>query len=235
MVRINMDETSVCLIQSPLRGVVIRVVGGRGATRPPRFRANSKQQRTNLNHVAFVTDDAALQAQLPQFIIGCRRTCFPQRGFERLFAASPPLVFLMQGNTSWTTYGHMVQMIRVLGAVCRAARPDAAFAFVFDAANSHLNDAVFVTLHAEGFFPVLVPAKLTWLLQPLDAYVFRLFKEVLRRRFHDRYATVEGEVTVAWFLEVLYEVIEQILQRRRWPKIFAKVGLRDQQLSLIHI
>ena len=98
LVRINMDETCVCLVQSPLRGVVLRAVGGRGARRPPRFRASRNQQRTNLTYVAFVTDCAALQAQLPQFIIGSRRACFPPRGFDELFNASPTSVFLMQGD-----------------------------------------------------------------------------------------------------------------------------------------
>ena len=229
LVRINMDETCVCLVQSPLRGVVLRTVGGRGARRPPRFRASRNQQRTNLTYVAFVTDCAALQAQLPQFIIGSRRACFPQRGFDELFNASPTSVFLMQGETSWTTWVHMVTMIRVVAEVCRRVRPDAAFAFVYDTANSHIHEEVFRELHVQRFFPVIVPAKTTWLLQPLDAYVFRRVKEFLRRCFHDRYGCMEGEVTVAWVLQLLYEAIEKIVQGHRWARIFAKVGLGSAQ------
>jgi len=181
-----MDETSVGLVQTPKCGVVIRCRGAKGR---PRLRATRAQQRTNLTYVAFVSDDADLQKHLPQFIIGSRKSCFTQRDFPRLFDTSPPLVFLIQGDKSWTTSKIMGQMIRVLGACCRGARPDAAFAFSFDAAPTHIYDHVWWQCHAEGLWPLLVPAKVTWLLQPLDAYVFRIFKDTLRRRYHDRYAT----------------------------------------------
>ena len=78
--------------------------------------------------------------------------------------------------------------------------------------------------------PLLVPAKTTSLLQPLDVYVFRSFKELLRRKFHDLYAVHTDEVDVNWFLQVLYEVIEAVIVQRAWPTIFEQVGLGEGQM-----
>ena len=77
-----------------------------------------------------------------------------------------------------------------------------------------------------------LPAKTTSLLQPLDVYVFRSFKELLRRKFHDLYAVHSQDVDVTWFLQVLYEVIETVIQQRAWPSIFELVGLSEGQLRV---
>ena len=67
----------------------------------------------------------------------------------------------------------------------------------------------------------MVPSRTTSLLQPLDVYVFRSFKELLRRKFHDLYAVHTQDVDVTWFLQVLYEDIETVIQQRAWPNIRA--------------
>ena len=61
----------------------------------------------------------------------------------------------------------MVRTVRVLGVVCRTARPDAAFVLVVDMCNVHLADKVFQAMRGEDSWPLLVPEKGTWLLQPL--------------------------------------------------------------------
>ena len=64
---------------------------------------------------------------------------------------------------------------------------------------------------------VHIPAKCTSLLQPLDVYVFRVFKERLRRRFHD----IHGENG-----RLICEILKNILPNapmRGWDAA-AKVG-----------
>ena len=45
----------------------------------------------------------------------------------------------------------------------------------------------------------------------MNVYVFRSFIELLRRRFHDLYAVHIHVVDVTWFLQVLYEVIQDVI------------------------
>ena len=77
-----------------------------------------------------------------------------------------------------------------------------------------------------------IPARTTSLLQPLDVYVFRVFKDQLRRAFHDLHAVAGGPVQVDLILQALYNVIASTIVGRRWPHIFSRVGLSEGQLHV---
>ena len=222
-----MDETSVPLVPQALRGVVMQGWRRRHFARPGRFPSTRAQARTNLTYVAFVSDDDELNRQLPQFVIG-RRTVFLQRDFAQLFESTPDMIFLIRNETGWATAEALGQIFNVIAAFLRELRPDHAYLLVMDCAPQHLEPWLLNRLRAHGIFPMLVPAKLTWLLQPLDVYIFRLFKELLRRRYHDAFALEHGPVSVHFFLPILYQVIAETIQRP-WPGVFVKVGLDAQQ------
>ena len=175
LLRVNMDETSVGLVQKPLKGVVMRI--GRRVRRnvPARMRVSRGLQRTNLTYVAFDSDDADFTKQLPQFIIGDRRS-FQMRNYQTLFDASPQNIVLARGPSGWCTHKILKHILRVLGEVCRAARPGHQVVLCLDTASSHLHAEVLRTFHEENILPLLVPAKTTSLLQPLDVFVFRSFR-----------------------------------------------------------
>ena len=219
-----MDETAIALVQKPTKGVVMPRAW-RGRARRPRLRASLGQQRTNLTYAAFVCDDAELQPMMPQFVIGSNRS-LPQRHYRALFDETPATVFLLRGENAWNTHELLVEMIDVVAAVCRAARPNAVVVFCMDMAFAHLHVNVLRALQRHRFRVLLVPAKATWLLQPLDAWVFRAFKDYLRRRFHDS-AAVHGEfaVSVEWLLPILYDAIQTVICGRDWRHAFERVGL----------
>ena len=222
-----MDETSIALVPKAPRGNLLRFP--RRRRRGGRFQATSTQQRTNLTYAAFITDGPPLQPQLLQFIIGSKTIAFLNRIWRELFDR----IFLQRGDSAWNNTRHMVQMIRVLGVVCRSALPEAVFLLSFDVANAHLGDEVFQAMHAEGFLPLIIPAKCTWLLQPLDVAVFRMFKQFLRRLFYDRCADREGQaLEMGWFLNIVYEVIDAVVLSLDWQDAFASVGMGYEQQRL---
>ena len=155
----------------------MQLQGGRRSARPPRLCATRAQERSRMTYVAFVPDDAYVNERFPRFIIGDQRNIFPTRGFEELFNASPTLIYLIRGPTSWITHELLAQTIRVLGAACRAVRPDSSFLLSFGIARAHLHAEVLQQCHEECFFILLVSENATILLQPLDVYVFRSLKE----------------------------------------------------------
>ena len=55
-------------------------------------------------------------------------------------------------------------------------------------------DEVFQAMRGEDSWPLLVPAKGTWLLQPLGLAVFRLLKQALRRLLHMELHTAKAKI-----------------------------------------
>ena len=225
----NLDETSVGVVQKPTLGVVMKAGKRVRVAVPSRLRVTRGSQRLNLTYVALVSDDPDFTRELPQFIIGDARS-FPIGIFHGLFVQAPTMTFLMRAGSAWCTYSILIRILRLLGHVCRNARPGALVVLCLDTVNSHINLDVLRTFHEENIRPLFVPARTTSLLQPLDVYVFRVFKERLRRQFHDRYAVRSEGVDMQWFLSVLYEVIDEVIVTRPWPHIFQNLGLSDRQL-----
>jgi hypothetical protein len=78
-----------------------------------------------------------------------------------------------------------------------------------------------------------VPGKMTWLLQPLDAYVFAGFKAHLKQQYADPHYTPEttSMPTINW-LRRLWTSIEHKIHNMDWKHAFAKVGLQNQQRDM---
>ena len=227
----NLDETSVCIVQKPLHGVVMKTGRRLRSGAPSRLGVKRSLQRTNITYVALVSDDQAFTAELPQFIIGDARS-FTTANYPRYFQAAPRNVFLLVAPKAWNNWMIMQKIIRVLGLVGRTLRPHSDIIFLLDTANPHINDNVLATAHEEGVRLVLIPARCTSLLQPLDVYVFRLFKEKLRRRFHDLHGDGTHAMNVETLLRALYHAIYWIIMGRDWPLIFEKCGFSRGQMAV---
>ena len=84
-----------------------------------------------------------------------------------------------------------------------------------------------------GIWPVVVPAKMTWLLQPCDTHAFLKLKTRLKivsyPKARARAGASDGSLSVAEFLEALYDAIRVALVERRWEGAFVQDGYgRDQ-------
>jgi hypothetical protein len=228
LVRINMDETAVPVVPPPLKGVVMRRWRNMRFARPGRFQAGRNKNRQYLTYVAFVSDDHDLNRHLPQVVIG-RKTILLQRDFMRLFNLTPDTVYLHRSDSGWNTGPVLREIYILLAKILQEHRPDHAYVLAFDCAACHMHAGLWALLRARGIYPVLVPAKTTWLLQPLDVHCFRYFKERLRRRFYDSFSERPAALTMDWFLPLLYEVILETIQQKPWPQIFRTVGLAALQ------
>ena len=209
LVKINMDETAIPLVPKSFRGVVIQGDASQREAELVRFRAGRNKQRMNITYMAFVTDDAELNRKLPQIVI-MSNASVTQRVFKELHENAPGHFFLVRRVKAWTTGPILVDVIKVLSTILKQERPDHAYILAFDCAASHMGNEVFQALRSHAIFPLLVPAKVTWLLQPLDVFCFRYLKDLLRKHFYDKYANEPPEaLTVRWFMPLLYEAVTQ--------------------------
>jgi hypothetical protein len=64
------------------------------------------------------------------------------------------------------------QVFTIYRREIRAVRPNADIVMVSDVASQHVTREVFMHLNRLNLHTLLVPAGMTWLLQPLDTHVF---------------------------------------------------------------
>ena len=198
---------------------------------PSRLGVKRDLQRTNITYVALISDDENFTAELPQFIIGDRRT-FTTHRYPLYWHGAPRNIYLLKSTKAWNNWFIMKKIIRILALVGRTLRPGCQIILCLDTYSSHINEQVLATAHEEAVRLVLIPARCTSMLQPLDVYVFRVFKERLRRRFHDIHGDATGLVSVESLLTALYDAISSTIVNRAWPEIFDKCGISYRQLAV---
>jgi len=98
-----------------------------------------------------------------------------------------------------------------------------------DACPAHLELSVLQNIARQNIIMIAIPGHLTWLLQPLDVFVFRGFKEQYAHNMHaEKIRQPSGKLPhVAWW-RCLHETIVSQLVRKSWGFTFARLGyLKD--------
>ena len=223
LVRVNMDETMVCLFQEPGKGIVLTKVPQRCRV-PGRLNVSRAVRRTNLTYIAFVSDNPDFQAALPHIVVGNTSTVFRARSFEALWAAAPDNVYLSRGKTSWNNSKLMGTIVRLLATLRDSACPGALILFALDTASCHLDRAVLQQMFAADIFPLIIPKNTTWLLQPLDVFVFVRWKAHLRRLYHNAIVAgmTPGDVAAFFFYQFCMKPLSALLEVRSGSTFFVR-------------
>ena len=230
MLRINLDETSISFFQGNGKGAVAFRKRKQSPSEEPVQSVARSTKRSCLTHIGLVCDRPDLQPRLPQVIIGNEHQ-FQAREMPALMAACPPNVHLIRQKSAWNNADVCKRVIQLLGAALRAyfdplLSKRLQLVLLLDACRVHLSSAIATACLAQGIWPIIVPARLTWLFQPLDTHAFLRYKAYLRTAYQlARIATADGELSMAQFLQVLYETIRKVLQGHRWARAFDENGL----------
>ena len=145
---------------------------------------------------------------------------------------------LIRQKSAWSNIALMKRVVKMLGVALRTYCPVPLVrrwqpVLLMDACRLHLHRSIVATCLAEGIWPILVPAKLTWLLQPCDTDAFQLYKVFLRMAYQRaRLLTADGELTTAQFMLALYDAIRNVLQGHRWAGAFEKNGFGTGQAQV---
>lgn len=235
ILRVNLDETSLCLFPGRTRGNVF--VSKKRSLVEGRQTVAKWKKRCCLTHVAVICDQPTAQPRMPQFIVGNEHT-FRQRDMPALRRSCPPNVTLVRQKSAWNNASLMVRIVAALGAATRTLRLQGTRVVVvltMDALRVHFHPSVLRACARADVWPLFVPAKMTWLLQPLDTHVFSVYKSYLQRQYQR--ARVEcadptGDVDVAGFLECVHATIRHVLQGRPWATAFDRDGYGCRQAAL---
>lgn len=223
VVFINLDETSVGLFHGAAKGNVVK----RGRQKqPPRQNASRRALRGAVTHVAMIADRTDVQGRLPQVLIG-NKHIFTLSLLAAVAATKPASVHLFREKSSWNNVAVMLRVLELLAEVMSTHFPTLQPVLVLDTVGCHVNPAVVRKANSFGIFLMIVPAKLTWLLQPLDTHVFAGYKHFLRNKYR-ALLEAHGRVSPVQWMTLLFEVATQYLCGNRWLPAFQAVGLHGK-------
>jgi hypothetical protein len=178
--RINLDETAICLYQGDVKGTVFACK--RRQRDEAVQRVGRGKRRCYMTHVGVICDRPDLQPLMPQFIIGNERI-FLARSIAALRAACPGNIILVRQKSAWNNDVLCATVVRRLAAVLAPHTATVQPILFLDAVRLHTTPRVLRACATAGIWPIVVPALMTWLLQPLDTDAFLPFKQRLRELY----------------------------------------------------
>ena len=235
LLRINIDETSVCLHPGVGKGAVfvtrkwLRAGGGQHV---PKWK-----QRRYMSHVGVICDRPDVQAVLPQFVIGNQRTLL-KRDIAALRRGRPMNVRLIRQKSAWSNSKLTASLVRQIAAALAGhgvLAEGVQVVLILDAVRIHYTPEVLRACKAAHFWLIVVPAKMTLLLQPLDTHVFALYKACLQSAYQSaraRCTSPKGDVSISEFLPCVDDAIRSVLEGRPWGSAFNSDGFGHSQLLL---
>ena len=178
------------------------------------------KRRCGFTHVAMICDDTSLQPRLPLLLIG-NEVIFPVAKLESMRPSLRPNVRLWRRKTGWVSTETMRDILRELSAALGELTATRTVVLLMDTAPVH-TCARFINLAARHKIAVqFIPAKLTWLLQPLDTHAFARFKlHALHQYRAHVLRSAHGECELTAVLESVISAIRHVLQGVVWAKAF---------------
>ena len=177
---LNMDETSLSTVEDQGKGMRTcrRAASGRRAARNRDVEDRSNTKTTLL---ATVCDNHDLQPYLPQIVLArYTQNATPPAYLKDACARSGEPLEYWHRTRGFAT-SHIIKKWAVrMRSIVHSFNPDAWILLVWDCSQTHLNEDVAGYLRRLGILVLLIPAKLTWLLQILDVCVFKRLKTHIR-------------------------------------------------------
>ena len=223
---INMDETAVCLFQGTGRGTIIAGKKRKRGRGEPVQLVNRATRRTYLTHVAFICDQPLYQKYMPQIVIGNEHTLLV-RDMPELQRNRPSHFTLIRQKSAWNNTQLMCTIVDKLWMALAPFAAKVQPILLMDAAKLHWAIAVMNKCKRRGIWPLPVPAKLTWLLQPCDTHMFQVYKLHLRKAYQRRReeAMTGGALPVKQLLDCVYETSEHVVEDiSGWKRAFLDDG-----------
>ena len=227
LLRINMDESSVCLFQGRGRGNVF-LKRYEPRTQP----ASLASQRTYLTLVAFVCDVPDVQKSLPQVLVANESTLSAEQ-FHAVRISCPENVIVLRQRTAWNTKALCVRIIRLLRDALQPFAHEYQAVLLMDAYRVHVSREIFAACASSALWAVIVPAKMTWLLQPLDTDVFSALKARVQdesQRVRMRVPELPFDVTT--LITCVCNAVRHVLEGRAWAAAFDRNGYGAHQAEV---
>ena len=221
---INVDETSLQNDYLQRTGYVVEMTGKERSAAGCFFqKVTIADTRSHITLVAAISARPGIQHRFPQILIpNDSKITHAERD---LYKALQFPIEVILGEHGWVNSDVMKKLLTRYRRAVREIDPTARLVLLMDSASQHISNDVLKHAQWLGVILILIPGKLTWLLQPLDVSVFRPFKAALKKRLLDnRKDDPNGLVSMQQRIDIVASTITEILVDTEWHSSFPKVG-----------
>lgn len=221
VVLLNLDETAIPRCAMKSRGYLTKK-----SSHVFRF-LKKDLQRGIATHVAVVADNTRVQGMMPQFLLVNKRLF---KESEVPADLGVPGLKVWQGDSAWNSWLIMRDILQEISFAAQTLE-NTQLILMLDACPCHLHGGVIGMANALDIWLLFVPARLTYLLQPLDVYGFAAYKTALMRlfRLHEK----DGELSRNHWIRSLAALVKEYWRGKKWSKAFEIVGVKNApQVSL---
>lgn len=230
---INFDETNVRLYGGATTGH-LSVEAWLQRRKPQSLKRNVSrgQMRASATHLLCICNDMEVQRSLPQYII-VKAALVAEDICNDIRRSLPPNVHLLRMPKAWVNTAVMLRYVDDLAKAVsphRGGRPVLIFA---DAFKAHITSSVLARLGKHALRMCLIPAKMTWALQPCDTHCFADYKFYLQRYIEeDSIARDTGNVSWGALVACIAKVLRERVEAKPWAKAFLDAGLDGSQRAV---
>ncbi len=228
--RVNLDET--CIRLHPERGSGFLTLSARKKKRSKASlvrHVTKRHLRGSFCHVALICDDVRLQTALPQFVF-VNSALISQEDANAAIAQAPQHIRIVRVKNTWTTSERYQLIMTELSKALTHAAPTRPIVLSFDTFKAHITEECWRTAANNNLVCHLIPAKMTWALQPCDAHLFAKYKNTLstisQRIILEEHTSC---CTSLQLLRALMATIEEVMDTTSWATSFDQLGLRGNQ------
>ena len=220
MLLINMDESSMKLAPPTRKGWVL---GDRRKSG-----ASLGDQRSAVTLVAFLADLQEAQSLLPQVFLSNEHV-LSKAEVEELNSSTSDNILFSRRSSGWVNYETMLELLEVLAASLGHFMFTHRIVLCMDTYRAHLHVRVVQACTRLGFLLCYIPAAMTAFLQPLDALVFKQYKDwVVRELERQKASSGSGCLSKCDIMRAHAAGIDAVMVRRSWTRAFETTGLRGQ-------
>ena len=223
-----MDETSLSSVEDQGKGLRTCRRSSRGA-HPVRRRDTADRSNGKTTLVATVCDNRDLQPYLPQVVLArYTQQAAPPAALSTAYANSGEPLEYWHRTAGYATSNIIKKWAVRVRSIVHSFNPDAWILLVWDCSQVHLNEDVARHLRRLGILAIVIPAKLTWLLQVLDVCDFKLLKTRVRmEKTSLRCREPEGRLRAGAWIGPCSAAIREVIVDRCHEDLFDRMGLGD--------
>ena len=177
--------------------------------------------RGSFTHVTMICDDGEAQRLWPQILI-VNKHMVRERQHRTLCEIMASNGMLLRRHTAWMTSDLMTRVLLVLKQSLAPFMDTHQNFLTADAFRAHVTSEVWKQCVKQQILYCVIPAKLTWALQPCDTHVFASYKHRLQTVCQSAVVdSTTGKLSLEVLLQGGCQCIVEILEGRRWAKAFA--------------